>query len=288
MELCGKQYRNKIFCWLMLLTVATGVLTGCVHMGGKVVRSLWNERDQYLEIVKQDHPEGSMPVANSHPANVSAERLSSIFSSLELRMPNKNQSTPLLNPTGIRILSEKISQGLAEAAPDEDVTFAYIGNYPILAMMAILKEDQVTTGRVFVQDGKINIIFGKLHEKVNEKEDRRLNPYLPGSREMVMPQELMLVEKPGGESFTRKRPDWLVFNLTPPAVLVTPTEEPAPEEQVPAVTTPGTPAVRRATPAQPVKKSVEERLTILKGLKDKGLITEEEYKAKRQEILNDL
>lgn len=288
MECNGNHIRKQIIGWFMLLVGTAGMLTGCAHLGGKDVRSLWRSNDQYVAIEKQDRQSGSMPAPNSHPANVSAERLSSILASIEVRMPNKNKTQPLFNPTGNSLLSEKISQGLTAAAPGEDVTFAYIGNYPVLAMMAMLKEDQVTSARVFVQDGKINIIFGKLREKVNEKEDRRLNPYLPGSREMVMPQEMLLVEKPGGESFTRKRPDWLVFSLTPPAVLVIPTEEPVPEEQAPAVTAPGAPAVRRATPAQPVKKSVEERLTILKGLKDKGLITEEEFKAKRQDILNDL
>jgi hypothetical protein len=275
----------------MLLLVGTGVLlTGCAHLGGKDVRPIWKDRDQYVQVEKQDRQSGSVPVDSAHPANVSAERLSSILASLEVRIPNQKRAQPLFNPTGIRILSEKISQGLAAAAPGEDVTFAYVGTYPVLALMAVLKEDKVTTGRVFVRDGQVNIIFGKLHDKVNEKEDRRLNPFLPGSREMVMPQEWLLVEKPGGENFTRKRPDWLVFNLTPPAVLVTPTDEAEAEAEAPAaaVATPGVPAARRATPAAPVKKSVEERLTILKGLKDKGLITEEEFKAKRQDILNDL
>jgi hypothetical protein len=288
MELSVRQFRNQAISGLMLLVSTTIMLTGCVHLGGKDIRPIWKERDQFVEIEKQDRLAGSMPEANSHPTQVSAERLSSMLASIEVRMPGKNRTQVLFNPAGIKTLSENISQGLASAAPNEDVTFAYIGIYPVTALMSIVKEDQVTTGRVFVRDGQLNIIFGKLHDKVNEREERRLNPYLPGSRDTVMPQEMLLVARPGGESFTFKRPDWVVFPLVAPAVLVTPTEEPAVEAPAPSVAAPIAPGVSHQRPAPPAKKSVEERLTILKGLKEKGLITEEEFKAKRQEILNDL
>jgi hypothetical protein len=44
----------------------------------------------------------------------------------------------------------------------------------------------------------------------------------------------------------------------------------------------------RAARQSPVIKSVEERLAALKGLREKNLITEEEEKVKRLEILNDV
>ena len=291
MERSVKHFKKQVIGWFTLLLVGTGImLSGCAHFDDRAVRPIWKERDQYVVLEKQDRSAGSLPVANAHPANVSTERLSSLLESLEVRIPGQKKTQSLFNPAGIQILSEKIKQGLAAAAPGEDVTFAYVGTYPVLAMMAILKEDKITTGRVFCQDGKINIIFGLLNEKVNEKEDRRLNPYLPGSRSKVTPQEWVLVEKSGGEGFTRKRPDWLVFPLAAPAFKATSSVEPAVPVDVPAaaVIAPVVPDVTRATPVQAVKKSPEERLTILNGLKSKGLVTEEEYRAKRQEILNDL
>ena len=57
--------------------------------------------------------------------------------------------------------------------------------------------------------------------------------------------------------------------------------------QAPVLKTPPAPTPPPAG-SRPAPKSMEERLLILKGLHDKGLITEEEYRAKRQEILKEL
>jgi len=293
MEQYNKQIRKLKFGWFMLLAGMVWMLGGCSHFGGTDVRPIWKERDQFVALERQDSKSGAKPVSNSHPASVSIARLSSILEAIELRMPGQKQPQPLLNETGIRILSENISQALATAAPADDVTFAYVGLYPVQSLMSIVKADMVTTGRLFVKDGQVNIIFGLLHKPVNERtEDRRLNPFTPGSREFVLPQEAQLVMKPGMESFTLKRPDWAVFPLAAPTYA----SAPEPSAEVPATaampavtpTSPAPAASYQARPAPPAKKSVEERLMILKGLKEKGLITEEEYKAKRQEILNDL
>ena len=48
------------------------------------------------------------------------------------------------------------------------------------------------------------------------------------------------------------------------------------------------PAVATPTPSAKPAKTLEERLTILNDLKNKKLITEEEYKAKRANLLNEL
>ena len=209
-----------------------------------------------------------------------------MLESIEIRFPGETKAVQLFNDDELKILSENIPAALASAGADEDVTFAIIGHY--VALMGFLKERMVTTGRVFCRDGQLNIIFGEVHRSVKENEDRRLLPFLPGSRGVAARQELTLAAKPGMENFTMKRPDWVIFPIAGPAV---PVAVPAPPQGSGSTGTEKkavVPAEPREKPATVGKKSVEERLMMLNDLRNKKLITEDEYRAKRLEILNDL
>jgi hypothetical protein len=150
--------------------------------------------------------------------------------------------------------------------------------------MGLLKERMVTTGRVFCRDGELDIIFGDVHRSVRENEDRRLYPLLPGSRGTTTPREWRLAAKAGGETFEQKRPDWITFPLAaPPAPAVAP-----PARESTGMEQKSAPAVSPAKPAPAGRKNAEERLMILNELHNKKLITDEEYRAKRLEILNEL
>jgi hypothetical protein len=280
-----RAWRAGLF--VAVLLVAAGGFAGCATTGtGEAqVKTVWQLSDQYVKIEKQDHPAGGTVSANIHPADISADRLRGMLESVEVRPTGEEKALQLFNDNELKILSENIHAGLASAGPDEDVTFAVIGHYPVL--MGVLKERMVTTGRVFHQDGHLNIIFGDVHRGFRENEDRRLHPLLLGSRVRTGPREWALTAKPGGESFTAKRPDWITFSLTSPGPVVTP----AMREDAGGTGQGGkavTPAVPPKKPAIPGKKSVEERLLILNELLSKKLITEEEYRAKRLEILNEL
>lgn len=62
-----------------------------------------------------------------------------------------------------------------------------------------------------------------------------------------------------------------------------------PATETPTTAAPATSTATTPTPAAtPGTQSFEERLTILKVLRDKGLITDEEYAMKRRQILNEL
>jgi hypothetical protein len=341
----------------MALLLAS-VVAGCSTMSSYIpfigkkkqqetfVKKLWTSGEQFVAIEKQDRQQGAAVRPNQHITEISVERVRTMLESMELRSPDKDRNMPLFNEDEIRILSEYIPVGLALAGNDEDVTFAVIGNY--VEALGVLKKREVTTGRVFYQDGRINIIFGDIHRELKEtmgvKEDRRLNPFLPGSRTgSVGYQDGTILPKPGGEVFAKNRQDWVAFQLgsgggeafaqaeqeaaeeTPPvrrdntgtmspapyelasgAPKKTATQVPAAEQKYtpPAVTpkytpTAGTPsytgsAVRGGRSStqgvsQPVvKKSIEERLLILNNLRSKRLITEDEYRDKRMEILSEL
>jgi hypothetical protein len=92
---------------------------------------------------------------------------------------------------------------------------------------------------------------------------------------------------------TNARPDWLAIPLqgaapasaaaapAVPAALAAPA---APAAIAPAVAAPAPPPARKALDAAAVE-DIERRLEVLKRLRDKGLINEDEYQQKRKEIL---
>lgn len=284
---------NRIRTWgarlfMAVLLVTSGVMAGCATTGPGEARekTIWQLRDQHVKIERQDRPTGVAVPANAHPADISVDRLRSMLESIEVRLPDKNKAVRLFNDDELNILGENIHTALASAGSGEDVTFAIIGHYPVL--MGVLKQRMVTTGRVFCLDGQINIIFGDVLRYVRENEDRRLYPLLQGSRAAATPREWTLAAKPGGEAFTAKRPDWITY---PIAGIVVPAAVPAAPPGSGSIgtdTKDAPPAVSPEKPAPTGRKSVEERLQILNELRAKQLISEEEYRVKRREILNEL
>jgi hypothetical protein len=157
--------------------------------------------------------------------------------------------------------------------------------------MGLGKEPKVTTGRIFIQEGRLNLILGIVQRDVNEYEDRRLYPLVPGSRLKQAAVASRITSMPGGVPFSMKRNDWLVFAR---AGSTQPIETSRPETPLPVSRESADQTPRPREPQKAIERpagrpgSIEERLMILNELRNKGLITEEEYRTKRLEILNEL
>lgn len=265
--------------WMALGVVAVsccGLLAGCATGTATTDRTVWQLHDQYVKVEKQDPVAGGQAIANAHPVTITADRLRAILDDLLLRSSGE-KGLQLFNDDELDVLGEHLHAGLMSAGPGEDVTFAVVGQYR--AFMG-LKQRMVTTGRVFAGNGELNIIFGNLHRPLRDNEDRRLLPFLPGRRSTTASNEGTLVAKEGGEPFSLKRSDWVVFPLEGPT---------APPVEPVATKADHAPAASEAKPT-PVrgKAGIAERLAILNDLHDKRLITDEEYRLKRLEILNEL
>ncbi len=269
-----------------MMLVTLGGAAGCATTGADLAgrENVWQSRDQFVKIEKQDKPAQGAVAVNAHPADVPVERLRDIFASIEVG--SDSNAVPLFHDEELAILGDNIHAGLAAARPDEDVTFAVIGHYPVILG---LKQRSVTTGRVFCREGQVNIIFGDVHRVVRDNEDRRLYPFLPGSRSVAHQGEWKLTARKGGESLVMVRPDWVTFPIVGPAApVVAPAVREEPGRAAPAGTATTPSVVSPAKPAAAGRKSVEERLRTLNDLHDKKLITDEEYRAKRREILDEL
>jgi hypothetical protein len=152
----------------------------------------------------------------------------------------------------------------------------------------------VTTGRSFVAKGMLNLVLGKIHEDVSDREDRRLNPFVPGSRSGSADANFgMISSNIKGAELKSNRQDWILIPLAALTAVPPLTKETAgnldhssvPSEKVPAAKKSEEPA---GSISMPRAKSPEDRLRTLNSLREQRLITEDEYRSKRTQILNDL
>lgn len=277
----GFRMQKTVLCSLLL--IGGLLVTASDSLASR--NTLWQSRDQFVALEDQGGSPQQKVELNTHPAVIPAARIEALLSSLDVRVSDSNAVEPLFTRESLDVLVPQLQAALGQARPDEDVTFAVIGLYK--ALFGLAKSGRVTTGRVFVKDGRFNIIFGLVRQDFKEREDRRLSPFTPGDRKYVLPGEWKLLPQEGQKiDFIRK--DWVVFDSSwQPPVEAAPTPAiPAPAAPVPAVAPKGTP--QNLNIPNEGRPSAAERLIILNDLKSKGLISDDEYKAKRISILNEL
>ncbi|NOQ94634.1 MAG: hypothetical protein GQ547_08385 [Methylophaga sp.] len=187
---------------------------------GQEGRTLWESGLQYAKIVDHD----VAGITNDHPLAISSDELRTVLSSLYITQKSfisKNKELPLFSRAELQTLSVAIANGLSQADSSEDINFVSIGSHKGV----IAKERKTITGRVFMSEGRLNIVFGLVHELFREKDiatgqeiDRRIHPLSPGTRksEARMPIRVAL---DSGQSFYldpetgKERADWLVIDI---------------------------------------------------------------------------
>ncbi len=295
---------------VLIIILAIGV-SGCSLFRSSgpesknVERTIWHSREQNVRIVPPDVRKGAASVANDQPVMLEPGQIRRALASLEVQLPKEEKLVPVFTKPELDLLCGKLSEGLAQAGPNEDISFVSVGDRK--AIYGLAKQQKVTTGRVFYQDGKLNIIFGKMVDDLKPVlGDYRLNPLTPGSRLNSISHEWVLEDEPDMQFHAEGgmvRTDWVMLDLASmaahealgikPAITgrtVSETTVKVPERTV--APREGsqlqTPTVTQAPQTGKTSKTIEERLLILNNLKNKKLITEEEYKKKRAEILNEL
>jgi hypothetical protein len=232
-----------------------------------------------------------------HPATLSSERVATVLAAVEVEEFSlfkwRNEGA-LLVAEDVAKLAPRLTEGLRKATPDQWVYFS-VRNVPRAFTLGAVR---FSDGIAFVKDGKLNLVFDNIGYVENvDIQPSRLDP-----RDATTSASLRLAAKapdalgaapplvPGDRWLGHERTNWLVFDLAPaaepasrsPAVATTPPTVVVPAAEAPA----GAAAAPSAQP--PAAQDPEERLRRLKDLRDKGLITPEEYETKRQEILKGL
>jgi hypothetical protein len=275
---------------------------------------LWSHRYQYVRIEPREHCDASATAANQHPYSFKSGQLKAILDSMRIDRPDEEKTIPLFSRAEKATLIEPLERAFQQATADEDIGLVIEGAHP----GPIGFRNSITTARLFIQNGELQIVFGKLHEPNDEyntpfhaePRDYRLYPFFAGSRCEKAGKKFPaiiannIVRFHDEEGMPRK--NWLAVSLVnqpqqpvrsympmtaPPAYQASPQSAP-PIYQAPRQTAP--PAAQddatriMPPPVQQPPSTILERLQILKDLRVKGLITEQEYQDKKQEILDSL
>lgn len=306
--------------WITLTTVLVLVLflAGCggnrlTNKKTDVNAVIWQQQDQFVRIEAQDH-DSILVADNDHPVKLSANLIRKLLGSLEVQFEGDEKPVPVFSQDELEILGEYASRGLAQAGPHEDITFAIAGIHEGHTTPVI------STYRLFVEKDLLNLIIGTLHGKYAENNDRVKAPLVPASRKYtplnqrqtttnwtIVPQ-LGMKHKTNGAitSDVITRPDWLILNPTPESY-----REAAQRwedsaqldaeqqkinrkiesmqrsiEQMKQTTATGTPMTAPSGPMELDK--IKQRLQVIQELKDSGFISDDEFRSKKQEILDSI
>jgi hypothetical protein len=268
----------------MKLVIASGALAlfaaiTCAADAPRDVVVLWSANDQWVKIEPQD--DAAAP-PNDHPVQLASEAISNALAALRIRIVDEDTAAEaqrsVFTSEELRNLAPRIASGLAKAGPAQDVTFSTIGSHP-RAAGGLVKDPGVNAGRVFYDDGKLNVIFGELQSGYRKRNvyGQRTEDFTPrrqGSRTKAAENEWAVAARPGVELHSSAggvRSDWVEIA---PAAATAPAATAAGSGEGPAATQSGA--------------DIEQRLKTLKELRDKNLISEEAYRAKMQELLSEL
>ncbi|HYW93299.1 MAG TPA: SHOCT domain-containing protein [Gammaproteobacteria bacterium] len=246
---------------------------------------LWHSGVQFVALSSQG--DGSAP--NQQPADLAPAQVRRALAQLKVVRGSQGAPEPVFTDRTLKVLSPRLAAGLSKAGPHEDVTFAVVSAGNMNLLMIHIKQRVVTTGRVFYQNGRLNVIFGLMHQPFETKyakyaETGRLPPMPPGDRARRVQSGWRIAGGQAVEHPASGRTDWVSVALarTPVAKAgsAAKTRKPAAGHKHAA-----------SGPASSVQREYDRlatRLRVLDKLHQQGLITDQEYRAKRKQILGGL
>ena len=275
-------------CPISALVLGFAILMGSVSAAGAAeqagVTTLWQARWQYVRITPRD---GGLP--NLHPSRPAKADIRSALAQIKLD-PGDGEAVEFLTPEERNFYSDQLAKALNQAGPDQDVVISSIG---MRRTLLGLSEPKITTARIFVNQDGLNVIVGEtMLDAPNDtstytKPDPRLVAFADGSRSGPAHSGAKWKLVANGAGILVKRSDWVAV---PASVMAVP--EPGSEEAQKQAQTQlnevqsQVQQLRQQIQAAPPQ--VEDRLRALDALKTKGLVTPEEYTAKRKQILDSL
>jgi hypothetical protein len=196
---------------------------------------------------------------------------------------------PLFNDEELAEIVPPLVRALGEVKPDQDVAFAVAGRH---SGWVALVPRSVTTGRLFRSADGLQLIVGLVQEPFESQflATGYLRPFESGRRAAPFDKNVAIASATG----VARRSDWVTVALAaePPAPAVAATPAPAQASAAAVPATAAAPPAAAAAPSTPrdpaFLEEQERRLATLKRLRERGLITEEEYQQKRREVLSQL
>jgi len=280
MTVGGKGKRALSTPMLMIAVLAVACSLGAVP-ASRVVCGMCEEPDRFVRLqvsTRDRHAESTQPF--SHPFRWSAEQWKPILRSIHVQkrgegvffFPAPNGPTlPAFTPAEVDYLSETLTRAFAQAQPSEVVVFG-------LTSPKTQEIAEITTGAWYVKDAQLHLILGNYREAFTMSSIRELlwqDPlhmiagplyeFVPG------PYQSLHREDNGIGTFLLPEAPQLALAYQQLSLGVSPVDGDHEKESPPS--------------AYP-DSSLERKLQRLKQIRDDGLITEDEYVAKKKALLD--
>jgi len=265
--------------------------------------------NELIKYIDQDTPSLGK---NDHPVVLQAKEINSILQSINYHKQSKdNVDTDkdlkaVFTDQQANLLGQYLEEGLKDAKPYQDIIFVMEKS---VKRFTLLKPARYfVAGRVFYKDNKLNIIIGDYDLLRNEAYEAVNDPtgvghihysFDYGQRSKPSGFKNVIIHIDGVENKQLNntlRSDWLVIdvNVASKAIEHMATLRKKDEmenrrrELLEVLDSEVAIPVDASNRPDNVTYSLEERLTELKQLRNKDLITDEEYAQKRKQILDDL
>ena len=139
-----------------------------VYTSDKPLQStyIWKKGKQYIAIVQTIPVRGRNKKNTIHPINISQNTISNSFRKINYRIlekdGKKSDLRPVFSKGNIELLSKRIPEALKQANKNQDILFEV---FQLRKKFWILPTTVDTTaGYLFIEPGRINIIFEKINE----------------------------------------------------------------------------------------------------------------------------
>lgn len=182
---------------------------------------VWQAPGQFVKIVDQgwDH-DHRRAAPNDQPATISAPHLAVVLNTLRgwrpEDTPETDNSVPLFTNEEISLLAPKLSEALSRAGPKQDVVFGVTGTYENFPQ----EQRRTTAARVFVYDGKLNMIFGDVLRPTGNADPNDISqndePHRAGRRIDSNGRDIIVKNGIGIDHytyFTTPRLDWIQIDV---------------------------------------------------------------------------
>ena len=282
---------------------------------------LWQSGSNlYIKLTDQDQSKQEATPPNQHPVQLNSSQVSSALEGIEAWSGGgffkKKKLKTLFSLQQSRLLGQYISAGLSKARPDQDIVFV-LGRSE--KKYVVIQNRGYTGGRVFYLDGKLHIIIGDYDNEGDRFKETvykshgvtDIKQYFKhGRRAKASGFKGSIVVRAGVTPHTdgkKARRDWLEVDLEQAAsVYLAEKKEQAPQETVTSEAIQAE-AARMARERREMRlelakmrkemksstggksaQTIEQRLTTLQELRDKELISFEEYEQKREQLLGEI
>lgn len=277
-----------------------------------------NTEEMQVQLVPQD---GGAVRGNDHPAAFESAQLAALLISLRAASDDADSASTLSSPSRLERLGAGLSRAFARAGPRQDVAFVVYRRSRSGFFSGSAR--YVTSGRAFYQGNTLNLIFGEFDQAFSEFRDLSLNGFDYGARARSARVGGERLVASDAWRWHNGRRDWIEMDATPQAIEAARQSAPRviesdassaarplqygpaadrsgfipvpPAPRVPGTTTtsyePATGSDASDAPAASAGGGwarIEERLIRLKRLRDKNLINEQDYQAKKDELLKQL